>query len=122
MPAALPPAPPQAQPTAATFSRAWPGPRAAAQPRPAVRPPVGRASARPGAELRLLPIDRPAGAPAPPAEPADQSPVCGWLESSLDLRQGLQVQEHEQPDALQAWLPWHWWLRWALDEPVPSIR
>jgi hypothetical protein len=51
--------------------------------------------------LEALPLRAPAPAAgaseAPPAEPAaddDRPRGCGWFDSSLDLQQGLRVQEH----------------------------
>jgi len=83
------------------------------------RPATRRAIASP---LALVPLDAAPTVPTTDGAPPDPARACGWLESSLDLRDGLQVQEHDSPDALHAWLPWHWWLRWALDEPAPSVR
>jgi hypothetical protein len=113
MPAALPFAPALPRPGSA--------PRQAARARIAGPTPAPQ-PARAGTALSLVPIGPRGAAGAAAVEPAEAVPACGWLESSLDLRQGLLVLEHEQPDALQAWLPWHWWLRWALDEPAPSVR
>lgn len=56
--------------------------------------------------MQLVPL-----AAAAPPEPEFFG--CGWFDSSLDLRQGLEVTEHARPDTvadalgLDAWLHLH---------------
>ena len=65
--------------------------------------------------LRRLCTARRATSSAPPPEPvaapaAEREPAhCGWFDSSLDLNQGLQVQELATTDSA---LPLAWWLQW----------
>lgn len=70
-----------------------------------------------------LPWSKPvvAGPVCLPEVPADAAPEtgcsdsetasmgCGWFDSSHDLLQGLQVQEHTQPEALADILPLSAW-------------
>ncbi|MEP7282972.1 MAG: hypothetical protein ABI696_13410 [Rubrivivax sp.] len=94
---------------------------AVAAPTPRVRAPR-RSRGAPRLSLQPVPIPRLAalrtGPDAPPAG-------CGWFDSSLDLRQGLEVREHQGVDGLSALgseLPLGWWLQWELDAVLPSIR
>ena len=71
-----------------------PSPSADAAHEPA-GPPQGRipqCAARRYTSERAPAPDRPADAPPPEAS------VCGWFDSSLDLRQGLAVSELAEPD------------------------
>lgn len=54
-----------------------------------------------------------------PGTPDEQvSAGCGWFDSSLDLHQGLAVVELDPPQAAQAQVPLHWWVRSELDRVV----
>ena len=59
------------------------------------------------ARRATLPVPPPDPAAAPAAEP--EPAHCGWFDSSLDLNQGLQVQELATTDSA---LPLAWWLQW----------
>jgi hypothetical protein len=52
----------------------------------------------------------------PQADPEDddQTPQCGWFDSSHDLQTGLLVQEHASTDAVLAMLDLDDWLRLQL--------
>jgi hypothetical protein len=84
--------------------------------------------------LEALPLRAPAPAgasEASPAEPAaddDRPRGCGWFDSSLDLQQGLRVQEHaglpgSEPSPAE--LPLGAWLELQLQgwrpEPPPAL-
>jgi hypothetical protein len=97
-------------------------------PRATTRAPTRAAATAAGRhpEARVAP---PAGGPAGSATDAaiDDSPDgtagpaddaaprgCGWFDSSLDLRDGLLVQEHDRVDALAEVLPAAHWLAFEL--------
>lgn len=69
--------------------------------------------------LRALQLHRPAAeAPPPPPSVDDDRPRgCGWFDSSLDLQQGLRVEEHTglpDSDPALADLPLAAWLELQL--------
>jgi hypothetical protein len=76
----------------------------------AAPPPAGQAPAQapPGAIAQ-----------APADETTDAVPPrgCGWFDSSLDLRHGLQVLEHSRVDGLAEVLPAAHWLAFELGVP-----
>lgn len=78
--------------------------------------------------LRRPPPPPPAAAPdlAAIAGPdLDPLPTCGWFDSSHDLQAGLQVTEHDSPDAVAADLPLAHWLAMHLagaQRPPPAAR
>lgn len=48
---------------------------------------------------------------APGAQPEPEGFGCGWFDSSLDLREGLEVTEHAGPDAVADALGLDLWWR-----------
>lgn len=56
-------------------------------------------------------------------QPSAEPVPCGWFDSSLDLRRGLQVRVHDGPDTLVPLLPTlplGWWLQWELDASLAA--
>ena len=43
---------------------------------------------------------------------------CAWYDSSLDLRQGLEVTTHEDDHPCPEWLPLAAWLQWQTALPA----
>lgn len=61
--------------------------------------------------------------PPPEAAAAEDSlPRCGWFDSSLDLRAGLLVQEHDCADDVANELPLSAWLALHLSGAAPRPR
>lgn len=54
------------------------------------------------------------------AVPADER-RCGWFDSSLDLREGLAVSEHEASDPVVAELPVRAWVQLQLSGWQPAV-
>lgn len=84
--------------------------------------PAAAATARPAASARTqADVQATADAlPGPDPDAPEHTTHCGWFDSSHDLRTGLLVQEHADPQSVLADLPLDAWLGLQLASWRPS--